>query len=231
MSGRRFSGQVFLGAVILVVGVLALLNSLDIANVSGFWRWIPMLFILFGVWQLVVSRGRHWAGPVILIVIAAVFLLAALGVLRWSIIGQAIFPIILIVLGLRILLRRTGLRGGEAIAEGTGTVSAISVFSGTKRRVTSQDFRGGEITALFGGAELDLREAGLETRPATVNVMVAFGGAEIRVPSDWSVQMDVLVLFGASEDKRRETVAASGGETFDLVVTGLVLFGGLEIKD
>lgn len=229
MKRRRFSGQEFFGALLLLVGILALLSSLNIANVSGFWRWIPALFILFGIWQLVAHGTRHWVGPVLLIVVAGAFQLAALDILDWDFIGQAIFPAILIVIGLRVLLRRGGLRG-EA-AEATRTVSLFSAFSGTKRRVTSQDFQGGDITALFGGAELDLLSAGLETRPATINVMVLFGGAEIHVPPGWSVRDDVLALFGGSEDKRKEMGAATTGESYDLVITGLVLFGGLDIKD
>lgn len=233
MTTRRHSSQLFLGAMILLVGILALLSALGVSAVSGLWRWVPALFvIMFGVSQLVASNFRHWVGPVILFAIGVALLLAAFGVLSWGLIGGAIWPVILVILGLRILFRPSGLgRRWGGMAHEAGTAGAFAAFSGSKRRVTTQDYQGGDITVLFGGAELDLREAGLETRPANVNVMVMFGGADIFVPPDWAVDVDVLALFGGSEDKRREARSAAEGEEFDLVITGMVLFGGLTVKD
>ena len=45
----------------------------------------------------------------------------------------------------------------------------------------------------------------------------------------WDVRLDVVPIFGGTEDKRR--TGGTGEGTPDLVVTGLVLFGGVTLKD
>ncbi|WP_231751333.1 cell wall-active antibiotics response protein [Halogeometricum sp. CBA1124] len=82
---------------------------------------------------------------------------------------------------------------------------------------------------MFGGAELDLRDAELTDRPARVNVLALFGGAEVVVPRDWNVKMDVLpILAGASDDRPRRE---SEHDEIDLVVTGFTAFGGVSVTD
>src|SRR5216683_6594953 len=50
-------------------------------------------------------------------------------------------------------------RGGDPRT----TLNEAVVFGGLERRMTSQDFQGGDITAIFGGIELDLTEANIQT--------------------------------------------------------------------
>ena len=52
-----------------------------------------------------------------------------------------------------------------------------AAFGGIRERVTSRDFSGGQVTAIFGGAEIDLRDAELAASGARLEVTAAFGGA------------------------------------------------------
>jgi hypothetical protein len=45
---------------------------------------------------------------------------------------------------------------------------------------STPDFRGGELTAVMGGIELDLRNAGLQNE-ATLNVFAMWGGIELKI--------------------------------------------------
>ena len=85
------------------------------------------------------------------------------------------------------------------------------------------------VTSAFGGVDLDLRDAVVPEKPATVNVFQAFGGTEIRVPEDWVVRMTVVPLFGGAEDERPQTGRTA--DEPDLVVTGVVGFGAVSVKD
>ncbi|WP_394345218.1 MULTISPECIES: hypothetical protein [Haloarcula] len=65
--------------------------------------------------------------------------------------------------------------------------------------------------------------------PAHVSTTTIFGGTEIRVPREWNVRLDVLPLFGAAEDSRPRSDEEH--KDVDLVITGFVAFGGLELLD
>jgi predicted membrane protein len=95
--------------------------------------------------------------------------------------------------------------------------------------VTSQDFQGGEVAAIFGGMELDLRDAGLAGGRAVIDATVICGGIEVRVPKDWRVNIQTTTLFGGTESKRSQPGPEDArGE---LTITGTVLCGGIEVKD
>ncbi len=99
--------------------------------------------------------------------------------------------------------------------------------------MTSQDFQGGDITAIFGGIELDLTEANIQTNEATLAITAIFGGVEVRVPPNWQVAFRGAPIFGGVEDKTRTSrvVDPANPNLKVLVITGAVIFGGLEIKN
>ena len=232
MITKRFPNQFLLGILILLAGALLLLQNLGTMDVSGVFKWIPSLFILLGLWQLVNNGFRYWTGPVILILGGLAFQLAALDVLE---IGSvfALWPLILIIIGISILSGRSGRwgQGGKKGAvDAAGRVNVLAMFGGDERAVTSQAFEGGEITTLFGGAELDLDRANVADRPAVLNVFAMFGGATIRASSDWVIEREVIVIFGGIADKRRQRKMLAG-EQPDLRLTGFVAFGGITIED
>ena len=108
------------------------------------------------------------------------------------------------------------------------SVNAVAVIGGLEDRVTSKAFKGGYLRAVMGGAELDLSEAAIEEKPATIEVTVIMGGAEIKVPSEWNVKLDVSQKMAGVEDERGKGDLADN-EIPDLVITGKVVMGGLEI--
>ena len=109
------------------------------------------------------------------------------------------------------------------------SVNAVAVMGGLEDSVTSKAFKGGFLRAVMGGAELDLSEAIIEEKPATIEVTVIMGGAEIKVPPEWKVKVDVSQKMAGVEDERGQGDLAEE-ETPDLVITGKVVMGGLEIN-
>jgi len=61
-----------------------------------------------------------------------------------------------------------------------------------------------------------------------VDLSCVFGGAEIRVPPEWDVRNNVVAVFGGVSDQRSGTRPAASGPA--LVIEGLAMFGGVEIK-
>jgi hypothetical protein len=107
-------------------------------------------------------------------------------------------------------------------------IECTAIFGGVKRTVVSKNFMGGEIVAVFGGAEIDLTHAdinGLVKLEAT-NI---FGGTKLIVPPTWDVQSEMVAIFGGVEDKRRIQPELINRNK-RLVLYGTAFLGGLEIK-
>ena len=97
------------------------------------------------------------------------------------------------------------------------------------RGLPTQEYRGGSVSAICGGLELDLREAKLGAAQVTLDVTVVCGGMEIKVPKDWMVHLQPSVVLGGAELQRRQPKMedASG----ELIITGTVICGGIEVKN
>lgn len=230
MNYRRVSSQVVVGAVVVVVGLALLFRTTGLYDTGPLLRYVPSLFVLVGVYALVASGFRNLAGPVVIVLVAGAWQLAALGVVD----GAALFslwPVLVIVFGLSLALGqvRPRPRGTEA-----DYVDGFALFGGVDRRATSPTFRRADLTALFGAATLDLRDVErpvFDEEPVRVNATALFGGVEVVAPRDWNVRLDVVPVFGAAEDERLRTERDVGGGRVDLVVEGFVAFGGVSVKD
>src|SRR5687768_7402091 len=73
------------------------------------------------------------------------------------------------------------------------TASAVDVFAimGRDHRViSSPEFRGGQMTSVMGRSELDLRTAAIAPgQDVSIDVFMLMGGATIRVPEGWTVDV------------------------------------------
>lgn len=218
-------GQILFGGLVVLVGILLLLETTDVAPTAALLRFVPSVFIVLGLWSLVQSRFRNLIGPVLLVGLGTAWQLVAL---EYATVDEvvAFWPVLVIALGISILLGQ--FRAGVQETRERHT-TAFAIFGGVEKRNTSTRFTGADLTALFGGAELDLREAAIEDRPAHVNAVAMFGGVEIAAPRDWNVRMDVLPVFGGTGDERAHE--RSDHDAVDLVVTGIAAFGGVTVTD
>ena len=57
-----------------------------------------------------------------------------------------------------------------------------------------------------------------------------FGGSKIIVPAGWRVKIEVTAIFGGYNDKRRSAPKTDEVVERELVLRGVVIFGGGEIK-
>jgi hypothetical protein len=103
------------------------------------------------------------------------------------------------------------------------------LFAGNKKKIVSPIFRGGQVNCLWGGAEIDLYETNIEGK-VYLEVNVIMGGLQLRVPSGWQVSCDQTAILGGVEDNRRP-MPMQEGPAKTLVITGLVLMGGVEISN
>ena len=231
---RTISSQLIFGLVIITIGTLLLLDQFGMVNAGDFFQFFPSLFILLGIWQLVNNGFNHWVGPAIMIGIASVVQLSALGVLESGAVWR-LWPLALIAMGASILLRQSDGGSDVVIANGNerkdsrGRFNIFAMFGGAERQMTSQDFRGGDVTVMFGGAEIDLSQSQVINRPAVINTFVMFGGLGITASPDQLIELRATAIFGGAGDNRKQRKQLPD-EQPDYIVQGFVMFGGLEIE-
>jgi Cell wall-active antibiotics response 4TMS YvqF/Domain of unknown function (DUF5668) len=115
----------------------------------------------------------------------------------------------------------------------------VNVFWGGRRRITSKNFMGGDIVAIFGGFEIDLTQADFSGNQIVIEVVTIFGGGEIRVPTNWEVIVDSVGIFGGTSDRtshpqpQNQDASRAGGAVpvKRLIVKGVSIFGGLTLKN
>jgi predicted membrane protein len=148
-----------------------------------------------------------------------------------------IWPLLLIMLGLMLVLRALlkkndesfwNTEGIQSVSGGEDDIEIVSIFGGSKRKIFSKKFRGGEVVGIFGGAELDFTQADIEGK-ATLEVTNIFGGTKIIVPANWHIKSDITTIMGGMDDKRPNTDTA-GSDEKTLVLTGFCMFGGVDIR-
>jgi predicted membrane protein len=140
----------------------------------------------------------------------------------------------LIIFGVLILAKHWR---GKAFSDQTGSsdseadmINEFNVFSGSETIVSSQNFRGGKISSVFGGSKIDFSQAKLSQEYNEIELFYLFGGTELIVPSEWEIENRVTSIMGGFSHKRSTSVTTKPDSKQKLVLKGLVIFGGGEIK-
>jgi hypothetical protein len=100
---RLPTSQFLLGAIVILVGVLLLLNTTEVLPTEELLLYVPLLFVAVGVWALIQSRLRNIVGPVLLIGVAVGWQLVALDYATVEEV-TAFWPVLLIAFGASIIL-------------------------------------------------------------------------------------------------------------------------------
>ena len=166
------------------------------------------------------------AGGAIWIVVGSALLGDRLGFVHVNIWNY--WPLLLVLVGGRIVLQTMSRDAPGQQGDSSAVVSGMAVMGGFERKITSHEFRGGELTAFMGGGKLDLREAVPAGGQAVLNVFALMGGFEILVPETWIVSSEVTPFMGGIEDKARTSTNPSAPH---LVIRGFVMMGGVTLKN
>ena len=252
----RGEGRLVVGVAVVALGVLFLLENLGFVYVRNLWEFWPVILIVLGLARLSTAytpSGR--VSGVVLVCVGGVFLANNLGYIPFDI-WHLFWPLILILWGVGMLFRsmdrgsggsgpawgppnwdpanwraRMGTGFGPLRDTGPNTVHQWAFFGGSRRRVESQDFEGGDALAIFGGIRVDLREAASTKSEIHLEANALFGGVDIRVPESWGVIMRGMGVFGGFEDGTRGRGSGLPPGKPTLIVSGMAIFGGVSVKN
>jgi predicted membrane protein len=221
----RDRGPVIGGVVFIVVGAFLLLERLGFLPHGFALHFWPSIFVVIGLVKLVYAGGRPTG--VVLIALGVLLQLNEMGITHlhfWD-----LWPVLIIIAGLAMLWQAL-VRPSPALSSNP-QFDAFYVFGGGDRQVNTKKFQGGRVFALFGGYKIDLTRADFEGPQAVIEAIAVFGGGEIKVPENWLVSVQGVGIFGAYEDKTRHFQPDPTQPTKTLVVKGVAVFGGIEVKN
>lgn len=258
-SRTRFkvSAALIFGFLLIFWGSLQLLDRFGILEQEKLWKFWPIALIVVGLLKVLSpgQAGRFWGG--ILLLAGILLQLSHLGYLSFHF--WDLWPLLLIAIGVNLIWNvMTRSRGGPETESSVSDLNEWTIFGGGERHINSPDFRGGEVLAIFGGYDIDLRKAGIKSPGVVLEAYAIFGGIEIKVPEDWNVIVRGAGIMGGFGDSRtnlpifpvesyperlkeqieRRVVEDAGSQKTEdrptekrFKVKGIALFGGVEVKN
>lgn len=245
-------GKVIGGIFVVIVGALFLFRALGAELPYWLFSWKTLL-IGIGIFMGIKHRFRNW-GWLFPVAVGGAFLAA--DVFPDVVQKPVLWPLLIILFGLIMIFkprrshhhhrwtkwhrRRYGRHGHYGnynymghcdydTPTGDDKIASDVIFGSTKKTYVTKDFKGGEMSVVFGGAELNLTQSDFNDS-VTLEVSVVFGGVELIIPANWKVRSELTTVMGGVEDKR-PIIQSTGNEPEKiLILKGSVVIGGLEIK-
>jgi predicted membrane protein len=247
INSGNSSSRLWSGLILLVIGLVFFLRNFGIDIPDWVLSWHTLLIAI----GLFIGFKRNFRGGawLIFVLVGAYFTIEDMGDFDFS---RYYFALIFIALGLYLILKpksssierwklKNSVEGSpenpltvDPAAEATvidqnDIIDSVNVFGGANQKVFSKNLRGGDVVAIFGGCELNLSHSDFQDT-ITLEVVAIFGGIKIIVPPTWEIKSEVAAIFGGIDDKRAVAPFGDGPRKI-LVIKGLALFGGVDIKN
>jgi predicted membrane protein len=228
MEREKSNKRALLGVLLVLAGLVIIFGHMnlfphEIKPILFSWQ---ALLILIGLFFLL-SREAKATGW-ILIIVGGIFMVPRM----WHDLPfgwQGLFwPAILLGVG-AILIARGVSRRDVVVDEGPDYIDDMSIFGGGDRVLSTQNFKGGRVTAVFGGSKYNMMSAQLAKGRNVIDIFTIFGGCKLIIPSDWQVRIEVSAIFGGFSDKRILQKDTPRDPSRELIIKGVAIFGGGDI--
>lgn len=225
--------RLWLGGLLILIGAIFLFNSFQIIDIHLtriIFSW-SFFFLIIGIFIIVNTDKKVFGG--ILAGIGFIFLIPRIfPQVHYD--GTIVLAIILISLGTYIIFKQKN-KSADNVKDELGQIKKdfiddVSIFGGGTKIVTSDNFKGGNLTSIFGGSEIHLKGCKLAEGTNYIDILALFGGSTLIVPNDWNIVMNVTSIFGGFSNKSIRDPNIPIDQSKTLVIKGLVIFGGGEVK-
>ena len=224
-------GNVLWGIVLIIVGLILGLNALDITHINIFFDGWWTLFIIVPCF-IGLFNEKDKTGNIIGLFIGIVLLLCAQNLLRFDIVWKLAIPTILVIIGVSIIFKNN-LNSKfnneiEKINQNSNKDNEYcSTFSSQDVSFENQEFKGTNLTAVFGGVKCDLRKAVIN-EDQVINCSTIFGSIEIIPSEEINIKVKSNSIFGGVSNERKNKEMNKDLKT--VYINAMCLFGGVSIK-
>jgi predicted membrane protein len=224
-----------IGIILILFGLLFLFHTLNLISfeITHIIFSFPFFLSIIGILILVNSSKK--ALGVILTGIGVVWLVPRIFPdINYG--SNIILPVAFISLGIYIIFKHTLKKREDTPGFHQETkvdkdmIEDVAIFGGGSKIITSENFKGGSITAIFGGSEIDLTNCKMAEGNNTIDILAVFGGTTLIIPKEWNVQINITPIFGGFSNKTIKAPTTPVDYSRTLIIKGLCLFGGGEIK-
>jgi len=220
---RPIPVKLIVGVFLALLGVILTLDNLYVIDgypILRFWS-VGLVVAGAAIW----ANGNAWGGGAWMFV--GLWLLAYnLELIAWDLFD--LWPVALILVGL-VMLRQSFDPASRGKSDSESVVSSFTALFGSVRANRSQSFSGGTVTTMVGSSRIDLRDAEIAGDSAVLYTYAFMGGIEILVPEHWEILGRVVPIMAGFDDRTR--FVPRDGATKRLVVRGLVLMGGIDVRN
>lgn len=223
--------NVFWGIVLIVLGLILGLNAFDITNINIFFDGWWTLFIIVPCF-IGLFNDKDKTGNIIGLLIGIALLLCSLGILDFDIIWKLSFPTILVIIGLSFVFKdslnnKINKEINKINKANNSDNEYCATFSSQNVCFDEEEFKGANLTSVFGGVKCDLRKAKIRENQV-INCSAIFGGIDIYVPENVKVKIKSNSIFGGISNKRKD-VSKDKDEKI-IYINAIIMFGGIDIK-
>ena len=217
------------GIAFIVVGLILAGNAIGITNIDIFFDGWWTLFIIVPCF-IGLFNDSDKTGNVIGLVIGGALLLACQGLFNFEMVWKLVVPVALVIIGVSIIFKDSihGKINSEIskINKSQKDIpSYCATFSEQNANFENEEFKGADLTAVFGGVKCDLRQAIINS-DTVIKAESIFGGVEIYVPSNVKVKIKSTPIFGGVTDKSVHNQESE----HTIYINSTCIFGGVDIK-
>lgn len=216
------------GIVLIVIGVILGLNTLEITKINlffdGWWTFIIIIPCFIDLFK----KGSK-TGNLIGVLIGVSLFLACQGIIDFDLLWELLIPVVLVIIGLSFVFK--DLLNNKVKKEinklsNNKTQEYWATFGGQNLNFSNEKFEGCKLTAVFGGVKCDLTDSIIK-KDVVIEISSIFGGVTLIVPKDIKVKINSTPIFGGVSDERKDVPKDS---EVTIYVNAVSIFGGVEIK-
>jgi predicted membrane protein len=229
------------GLIIVVIGAALLFDNIDVSGdypIGDYW---PVILIALGFFGWIGNALRPEFGNMVLMALGGILLTQNLSD-DYSF-GD-LWPALAIAIGISIIfaphnrrrkgrknfnVRFEGKRGGWGHNRSSSSHDTNEFFSDSER-VVDGEYTGSVARVKLAGGSLDLTNATLPEEGAVLELDIVLGGYKVRVPENWTVDLQADVNMGEITDNRTGH-GQDGGPGPKLTIGGRVFMGGVELSN
>lgn len=221
--------NLMLGLILIMLGLIVLLNALEIASINIFFKGWWTLIIIVPCF-VNIFKDEDKTGSIIGFVIGVFLLLGVRDIIDFSLVGKLVLPLILIICGISLLFKD---RISASIKKEVKKLNKNSIdkvysatFSGQNLKF-DEELTNFELNAIFGGIKCNLRNSIIK-EDIVINTSSIFGGITLYVPKDVEIKVISNSIFGGVSGNYNKNKDHKKIKT--IYINATCLFGGVEIK-